>query len=157
MSRDPYCMCPSCLGTQVVDTPCYAHRITPSDFGASKPVVIARGYDRTAGIASFFAAEQTAEFLADVNAGYSAQRAAFQELLQNTRREHEELQDTVLLKALGMTAQEALDNRRRITRHIHPDKDVFLLDGEPVVEIHKPVIRGDELVTSYRILRELAK
>lgn len=42
MSRDPYCMCPSCLGTQVVDTPCYAHRITPSDFGASKPVVILR-------------------------------------------------------------------------------------------------------------------
>lgn len=98
-----------------------------------------------------------AEFIADVAAGYSAQRAAFQELLQNTRREHEELQDTVLLKALGMTAQEALDNRHRITRHIHPDKDVFLLDGEPVVEIHKPVIRGDELVTSYRILRGTAK
>lgn len=157
MSRDPYCMCPSCLGTQVADTPCFRTRITPSDFGASKPVVIARGYSGAGGTASFLTGEDAAEFLADANAGYSAQRAAFQELLQKTRREHEELRDTVLLKALGMTAQEALDNRHRITRHIHPDKDVFLLDGEPVVEIHKPVIRGDELVTRHRILRGTAK
>lgn len=157
MSRDPYCMCPSCLGTQVVDTPCYAHRVTPSDFGASKPVVIARGYSGAGGTASFLTGEDAAEFLADVNAGYSAQRAAFQELLQKTRHEHEEKVNTLLLNALGMTAEEALDNRHRITRHIHPDKDVFLLDGEPVVEIHKPVFRGDELVTSYRILREPAK
>lgn len=157
MSRDPYCTCPSCLGTQVADTPCFRTRVTPADFGASRPVVQARGYIGAAGTASFLTAEDAAEFIADANAGYSAQRAAFQELLQKTRREHEELRDTVLLNALGMTAEEALNNRHRITRHIHPDKDVFLLDGEPVVEIHKPVIRGDELVTSYRILRGTAK
>lgn len=154
MSRDPYCTCPSCLGTQVADTPCFRTRVTPADFGASKPVVIARGYIKPSKAPMWECPKVPAEFLADANAGYSAQRAAFQELLQKTRREQEELQNTLLLNALGMTAEEALDNWHRITRHIHPGKDVFLLDGEPVVEIHKPVIRGDELVTSYRIPRK---
>lgn len=153
MSRDPYCTCPSCLGTQVADAPCFRTRVTPADFGASKPVVFKRGYIKPSTAPMWDCPKVPAEFVADVAAGYSAQRAAFQELLQKTRREHEELRETVLLKALGMTAQEALDNRHRITRHQYPDKDVFLLDGEPVVEIHKPVIRGDELVTRHRNLR----
>lgn len=96
-----------------------------------------------------------AEFRADVNQGYSAQRAAFQELLQKARHQHEELKNNLLLQALGMTVEEALENRHRISRHCHPDKDVFLLDGEPVVEIHKPVIRDDRLVTTYKMLRTL--
>lgn len=151
MSRDPYCTCPSCLGTQVADTPCFRTRVTPADFGASKPVVIARGYIKPSKAPMWECPKAPG---GDFDPTWSAQRAGFQELLQNTRREHEELRDTVLLKALGMTAEEALDNRHRITWHTHPDKDVFLLDGEPVVEIHKPVIRGDKLVTSYRNLRK---
>lgn len=91
----------------------------------------------------------------DFDPGYSAQHAAFQELLQKTRHEQDEMQDALLLNALQMTREEAVVNRHRITRHCHPDRDLFLLDGEPVIEIHKPVIRGDELVTSYKILRTL--
>lgn len=95
-----------------------------------------------------------AEFQPEIDTSYSAQRAAFLELLQKTRQEHDEMRETILLRALGMTAEEAVANRHRISRHCHPDQDVFLVDGEPVVAIHKPVIRGDELVTSYQILRK---
>lgn len=112
--------------------------VAPSDFGASNPVVHAEGYTRP-----------------EIDTSYSAMRAAFQELLQKTRHEQDEMQDALLLNALQMTRQEAVVNRHRITRHCHPDRDLFLLDGEPVIEIHKPVIRGDELVTSYKILRTM--
>ena len=161
MSRMAFCTCPSCLGTRVKDLPCeqdlYAEIakslmtpsaalpvvikrsfVAPSDFGASNPVVHAEGYTRP-----------------EIDTSYSAQRAAFLELLQKTRQEHDEMQETILFRALGMTAEEAVANRRRISRHCHPDQDVFLVDGEPVVAIHKPVIRGDELVTCYQILRTL--
>lgn len=149
MSRFNRCNCPAGFGAgaerhapdcpgrkldAITPTPLTLPRITPADFGASRPQInLPEGFDP----------------------GYSAQRAALQELLQKNRRENEALQDELLLRALGVTREEAVANRHRITRHCHPDRDLFLLDGEPVVEIHKPVIRGDELVTSYKILRTL--
>lgn len=91
----------------------------------------------------------------DFEPGYSAQRAAALEIMQKSRHEHEELTEALLLDALGMTREEAVANRLRITQHCHPGKTVWLLDGEPVIEFSAPQLRHDELVTGYKVLRKV--
>ena len=161
-SRTAFCTCPTCLGTRVKDLPCEqdlyadtAARIKASDFGASKPVVVGTRFRPSLAEKWDCPKAPGGHVGGDFDPGYSAQRAAFLELLQKTRQEHDETQETILLRALGMTAEEAVANRHRISRQCHPDQDVFMVDGEPVVAIHKPLIRGDELVISYQILRTL--
>lgn len=130
--------------------------ISPAGFGASNPIINVTGYIRPSLAPKWDCPKANGGHVGgDFDPGYSAQRAAFLELLQKTRQEHDEMQEIILFRALGMTAEEAVANRHRISRHCHPEQDVFLVDGEPVVAIHKPVIRGDELVTSYQILRTL--
>ena len=150
MSRDPFCMCPSCLGTQIKDERCHQHLMTPS-----APLPVIKPLFRPQFTKEKSRPELAGDFQPGLGLSDFAHREAFHKLIQKTWHEHEVMQDDLLLKALGMSAKEAMANRHRITRHCHPGKDVFLLDGEPVVAIHKPVIRGDELVTTYQILRTL--
>ena len=95
------------------------------------------------------------EFLADVNADCSAQRAVLLEKAAEARNAFEEWQDGVLLAIFGMSREDLVANRDRITRHAHPDKDVYLLDGQPVVEIHRPRFNNAEFVATFKVLRTL--
>lgn len=140
------CNCDASAGAPDHARTCPEHRdfgkINVKDFGASKPAVIARNYI------------QPSEWPTWECPVWSAQQEAFKELLRQAQQDSDEMREACLLKALGMTREEAVANRHRITRHCHPGQDVFLLDGEPVIAIHKPVFRGDEMVTSFQILRK---
>lgn len=145
------------MGTQIKDEPC--HQVKYG--GPPATVTLPPNPDSTARFKPAFTKGNEPAFTkgnepdSDFEPGYSAQRAALHELVQKMQREQEAMQDNLVLNALGMTREEAIANKHRITRHCHPSKDVFLLDGEPVVEIHKPDNRGDELITTYRVMRKL--
>ena len=47
--------------------------------------------------------------------------------------EIERQKDTFVCSAAGMTREEVIANIRRFTMHIHPDRQVVLLDGQPLV------------------------
>lgn len=165
MSRFTYCNCPAGFGAGAERhaPDCPGRRLdktkptpltTPSGFSASRPVVFAPGYVKPSGLAANKPPPMSISDFRPDQSPRSSMHAVLLEKEAEVRDAFEDLQEVVVLATLGMTREEALANLPRITRHAHPDRDVVLLDGEPVVEVHHPRFNHDEFLVSFRVLRK---